>query len=572
VFVLLALATVAAFFITQRLKTSDPVVDRLAIPLVISPNGDGRKDTAKFSFTLPKGDRVTVDVVNETDDVVRRVTDGKRLGKGRHSVVWDGKDDNGRPARDGVYYVRVSLLNQGRAATGPRGITVETTAPEPRLTSVRRLRNGLVQITYEGPSSPPPVYRVWKVDAAGEATDTGVKIVGDRGTNTATWDGFIGLDRAGPGHYAFSVAVQNKALVEGTAPRRLPPTRDQAAPGTGLSIVDLALAGPLEPITAGGLVRVQVAGPSRRFNWKLTRLGSLRQTRRGVGSGRQLSFRVPADSPQGVYTLAVSAAGKRASIPIAVRTDGNKPILVVLPTITWQGINSFDGDQSGFPETLDDSSRVAANRPFANGRLPVGFAAETAPLMKFLGRRDYELTTDLALARGRGPDLREHQGVLFAGPERWLTDRLDLALRRYVEGGGNVAFFGGDSFRRTVRVSDDLLRSPSRPARTNIFAERVSEQKIEPAPIEETKDELNLFAGTDGLIGDWSVLEQSDGLGRGTELLTAAGRDPKRPALVGYKLGDGIVVRVGVPGWVGTLDQDGEEATVTRRIWRLLSR
>ena len=49
VFVLLALATVAAFFITQRLKTSDPVVDRLAIPLVISPNGDGRKDTAEFS-------------------------------------------------------------------------------------------------------------------------------------------------------------------------------------------------------------------------------------------------------------------------------------------------------------------------------------------------------------------------------------------------------------------------------------------------------------------------------------------------------------------------------------------
>jgi hypothetical protein len=500
------------------------------------------------------------------------VTDAQRLGKGRHTVVWDGKGDDGSPVRDGVYYVRVSLSGQGRAATGPRGITVETTPPDVRLVSAKRRRDGVVTITYEGPNSPPPEYKVWKVDKTGTASDTGEKIVGQRGTNTANWDGFIGLERAGPGHYAFSVAAQNKALVEGTAPRRLPPTRGQAGPGTGVSIVDLALAGPLEPITAGGVVRVQVAGPSRRFKWKLTRLGSLRQTRRGEGSGHQLSFRVPADSPQGVYTLAVTAAGKRASIPIAVRTNGNKPILVVLPTITWQGLNSYDGDQSGFPETLNDSSRVATNRPFADGRLPTGFAADTAPLMRFLGRRDYELTTDLALARGRGPELRDHQGVLFAGPERWLTDRVDLALRRYVEGGGNVAFFGGDSFRRTVRLGENLLRNPSRAERTNIFGERVANRQIESAPIEETRDDLKLFAGTDGLVGNWSELEESEGFIRGAKPMTAAGFDPKRPALVGYGLGDGIVIRVGVPGWVGTLDQDGEEAKVTNRIWRLLSR
>jgi len=64
VFVLLVLATVAAFFVTQRLKSGQPVVKRLALQRYISPNGDGRKDRAHISFFLPKGDHVTVDVVD----------------------------------------------------------------------------------------------------------------------------------------------------------------------------------------------------------------------------------------------------------------------------------------------------------------------------------------------------------------------------------------------------------------------------------------------------------------------------------------------------------------------------
>jgi hypothetical protein len=570
VFALLALATVAAFFVTQRLKDSDPIVKRIATPLVISPNGDGRKDSVRISFELPKGDRTTVSIVTAGGDERRRLIDDRSLARGRHTVDWNGRDDRGRVMRDGLYYVRVSLRRQARSVTGPRPITLETSPPRPRLQSVQRLRDGKVRLRFTGPASPKPLFTVYRTDD-GPAREV-TRFYGNRSQNTYTWDGFVGLRPLPPGDYAFGVTVQNKALVAGSWPTKLPPTRETAAPNTGISFADLSLAAPLEPVRAGTVARVTLGGPSRRFRWELKRLGSIRPLRRGTGSGHGLGFRVPADAPTGLYALDVSAAGHRASAPIAVRSGGTAPVLVVLPAIAWQGRNAVDGDLDGFAETLDDSGSVGLARPLAGGRMPAGFADQVAPLMRFLGRRSYDLTTDLALARGRGPKLRSYRGVMFAGEERWLPTDLNRELRDYVDGGGKVASFGADSFRRRVRVGDGALSDPSRPERTNVFGERTAPATSEPAPLVVDSDQLKLFAGTDGLVGSWGRFEESDGRIGGVRLASAAGRDPERPAFVGYRLGDGVVVRVGVPGWAATLADGSEEATVTRRIWALLSR
>jgi hypothetical protein len=414
------------------------------------------------------------------------------------------------------------------------------------------------------------VFRVYLTDA-GRPREV-ARFLGPRGRNVVTWDGYVGARKLPPGDYAFAVTVQNKALVAGSWPQHLPPARATAAPGTGVYVTPLDLAPPLEPVRSGTIARVTVGGPSRRFRWKLTRLGSIRPLRRGQGSGHTLAFRVPPDAPTGVYTLAVTGAGHRATAPIAVRSGATAPVLVVLPAIAWQGRNPVDGDNSGFTKTLEDSNEVGAARPLAGGRAPAGFAQRVAPLMRFLGRRRYDLTTDLALARGRGPQLRSYQGVLFAGDERWLPTGLNAALRSYVGGGGKVASFGSDSFRRRVRVSGGLLEDPSRPERTIVFGERTSPARSEPAPLVRYQDSLRLFDGTDGLVGLYGEFERSDAIVGGAKLATAAGRDPKRPALVGYRLGKGVVVRVGVPGWTTALANRGEEATVTKRIWALLSR
>ena len=94
VFALLVVATVAAFFVTQRLKRSTPVVRHVMLPRYISPNGDGRKDRAVIKFRLPKSDdRVTVSMTDANGDEVRRLAD-RRLGKGRHRFVWNGRDSS----------------------------------------------------------------------------------------------------------------------------------------------------------------------------------------------------------------------------------------------------------------------------------------------------------------------------------------------------------------------------------------------------------------------------------------------------------------------------------------------
>src|SRR3954470_12620954 len=158
-FALLVVATVGAFFVTQRLKRSSAVVRHVALPLYISPNGDGRKDTAVIRFRLPKADdRVTVSMVDANGDEVRRLAD-RRLGKGRHRFMWNGRDSSAAILPNGFYYLRVVLSAQARGRTTRRGIRLVTKRPAPKLVSVSpaRVRVGgrqPVTIRFSGPSNP----------------------------------------------------------------------------------------------------------------------------------------------------------------------------------------------------------------------------------------------------------------------------------------------------------------------------------------------------------------------------------------------------------------------------------
>jgi hypothetical protein len=58
----------------------------------------------------------------------------------------------------------------------------------------------------------------------------------------------------------------------------------------------------------------------------------------------------------------------------------------------------------------------------------------------------------------------------------------------------------------------------------------------------------------------------------GAGIASSAGRDPKHPDFVAYRLGKGIVVRVGAPAWAADLAGNLELTDVTGRIWSLLSR
>jgi hypothetical protein len=579
VFALLVVATVGAFFVTQRLKRSAPVVRHVTLPRYISPNGDGRKDRAVIKFGLPKADdRVTVSITDANGDEVRRLAE-RRLGKGPHRFVWNGHDGSGSIPPDGFYYLRVVLAGQGRGTITRRGIQLVTAKPRPKLLSVSptRLHIGGRESTtlhFKGPSNPAPVFSVYRTDAGPPRLVQ--RFAGALGSNEGSWDGRIRGRPAPPGTYAFAVTVENRGLVAGSSPRRLPPSPASAPPNTGVTIGGLVASAPLAPVPAGSAADITVGGATGRVRFVLSPLGGGRPLRRGVGQAPVLRVAVPRTARTGVYVVRLAATVGTARVPVPVRgRNAGGRILVVLPTITWQGLDPVDDDADGFPDTLDDSRSVPLSRPLAGGRPPVGFNSEVAPLLGFLASNHlpYDLTTDVALATGRGPGFGGHHGVVFAGSERWFTEALDSRLRAYVERGGRVASFGTDAFRRTVALSAPALSDPSPPQETNVLGEQTAPAASAAAPlVVNPGDTLGLFSGTDGFIGLFTRFEQSRRRVGGTRVVASAGREPGQPAFVAYKLGNGLVVRMGTPQWSRMLATDTEVASVTKSLWSLLSR
>jgi FlgD Ig-like domain len=632
VFALVVLVTAGAFVLTQVLKTEMPVVLRFAVsPIYFSPNGDGTRDRMRAGFDLSEPAEVSFSIIDMDGNDVRELVDDRELaGDAKHRFTWDGRDDDGNVVPDGTYRMRVVRRKEGRRLDSFKEIVLDTTPPrvalrsaEPGVVDPSRGKRVAVDIRYRGPSTRGPEFRVWR-------TDDGPPRIVDRfrgnERRSGVWNGrVIDGHYAVDGDYAFQVRVRDRAGNEALGPRGIP-TAATAIPDTGVAVRRLTLEGPGGVVTAGSLAKLRVGPEPRRFEWQLTRLGSRKVVKQGVRRrGKALRVRMPDDVRSGVYVLRVRARGvdesrvavggegrprKRsggagrggrrtesaraaaagptytASWPLVVAglpprgvaADRPRP-LVVLPAITWQGRNPFDSDLDGFADTLDDSSSIPAERPYAGGRLPAALARESEPLLRFLDRARiaYDLTTDLSLARDEGPALGNAPGIAVAGTATWLPRRLRDRLLGEVETEGKaVAVFGGRSLRRSVALLGENLRFPSPPRPDDLFGERTRQERVDPpAPLAIDRDRLDLFADVDSLFGEFSLVERSVSLPEDARLLSAAGRDPGEPAFVGYRLGEGTVIRVGSPHWTRQLDEralDVEVPRITRRIWQLLAR
>ncbi len=593
VFAALVLVTAGAFVLTQVLKTEMPVVLRFSVaPIYFSPNGDGVRDRARVGFDLSETAEVSFSIIDMNGNEVRELVDDRELaGDKRWRFWWDGRDDEGNVVPDGVYRLRVVRRKEGRRLDSFKEVVVDTTAPrvtlrsaEPGVVDPSNGKRVAVTIRYQGPSTRGPEFRVWR-------TDDGEPRIVDRFRGNerrqGVWNGrVISGDYAVDGDYAFQVRVRDKAGNEALAPPGIPSAKT-ARPGTGVAVRRLTLEGPGGVVTAGSLARLKVGPDARRFEWELTRLGSSKVLKQGERRGATaLRVRMPDDARSGVYVVRVRSRGRDARWPLVVAglppkgvaADRPRPV-VVLPAISWQGVNPFDSDLDGFADTLVDGNSIPADRPYAGGKLPAALVRQSEPLLRFLDRARlaYDLTTDLSLARGEGPALGNAPGIAVGGSAIWLPRRLRDRLRAEVtEQGKAVAVFGGDSLRRSVALTGDRLRFPSPPRPDDLFGERIRTERVDPpAPLAVEKDQLRLFASVDSLFGEFSVIERSVALPDDARLLSAAGRDPGQPAFVGYRLGKGTVIRVGSPQWTRQLDEralDVEVPRITKRIWQLLGR
>jgi hypothetical protein len=585
-FAALAVATVGAFFVTQHLKVSTPLIAGFPkpTPAVISPDGNGcggGHRVARFSFyLLHRADDVAVYVVDTSGTIVRTLASGRHMRRGVRIpdglFLWDGREDNGGVAPDGEYYFRVALLHQNRTVEYTRvPVTVKSSPPHPIVTSVSPAlipKGGApVQIRYRGNEQRAVTVRIYRTDPLGATRVVKRFRAGWRG---ASWDGRIRQRPAPPGTYLVGLTVQDAACNTGQFPPSTPPI-PASTPHAGVTVRYLAVQPPLDPVPAGGSATVYVDARQQSYTWTLQRPGARRALAHGTGHSFALAVRLPPRNP-GIYVLSFRSGAHRTSVPLVVSAPasfGHPPrrLLVVLPALTWQGLNPVDDDGDGIPNTLASGGPVNLHRPFSTG-LPAGLADEAA-LLSHLDRAhlDYQLTTDLGLADSTGPTLSTHRAVVLAGAERWLSPMLGSDLRGYVQSGGHVLSIGIDSLRRGVTLRSGQALQPSAPAPADIFGAR-------PGPvltnahdlITVSRDGLGIFSSTSGALPGYRSYEQ---LAPGTApFVSSAGIGGQAASVAGFRAGRGVVVEIGLDGFGTSLARNVDAQELIARLWQVLGR
>jgi hypothetical protein len=245
-------------------------------------------------------------------------------------------------------------------------------------------------------------------------------------------------------------------------------------------------------------------------------------------------------------------------VPLAAQTAGPASaadrVLVVLPALSWQGANPVDDSGTGLPATLATGDRISLDRPLVAG-LPADWPDE-AGLLAYLDRNRvrYQLTTDIALAEGVGPQLRGHTGVILDGTFSWLPASLVGSLASYASAGGRVLSLGIGSLQHTARVlagaggtsaGDPQALSP------DPFGARHGELSGTGGQlITVIADHLKVFGQAvafSGYPAYQAIFQPSGPVG------SVAGVAASAPAISAFRVGSGTVIEVGLPHFGASL-------------------
>jgi FlgD Ig-like domain len=244
-FGVLVAATVAAFFVTQHLKVTTPLIQGFPrpVPGVIDPLhpvrcGKYNSGSTTISFYLQhRSDDVIVSVVDQAKNIVDTVASGRHMRQNVRKpdgvFHWDGRGSNGRVAPDGTYYFRVTLIHQNRTIDlTDVPVKVKTIPPRPVVTSVTPVliptASGSTRVTirYRGNEDRGGTILLYRTDLPGAPRLVKTFLTPWKG-RTAVWDGTIHQRPAPAGTYLIRLEVTDAACDTGRFPARIPP-----APGT----------------------------------------------------------------------------------------------------------------------------------------------------------------------------------------------------------------------------------------------------------------------------------------------------------------------------------------------------
>lgn len=146
VFALLAVATLAAFAWSQRLKRDPLVLDRATFAAgvaadrprsfrpgrALTPNGDCRNDRERIRFRVTRSDRATVQIVKPGGRLVITLARDELVRRYRYTTLyWDGRSRYDGAAPPGRYKLRVKLLGQDRTLVPPGTIRIHRAPRRP---------------------------------------------------------------------------------------------------------------------------------------------------------------------------------------------------------------------------------------------------------------------------------------------------------------------------------------------------------------------------------------------------------------------------------------------------------
>jgi flagellar hook assembly protein FlgD len=175
-------------------------------PTALTPNGDGVGESMKISFSLTTGANVTVEVVNGSGSVVRRLA-SRSFPRGASSLVWDGRNANGGLVADGRYTIRFSAASPGQSASASRNIVVDRTLGDLVVTPTPFSPNGdgLLDTT----SASYKLTRTATVRVQILRARTAIGTLANQtlaaGPHSLRWDGRIGEARVADGVYKLRV-------------------------------------------------------------------------------------------------------------------------------------------------------------------------------------------------------------------------------------------------------------------------------------------------------------------------------------------------------------------------------
>lgn len=296
----LLVATTAAFVITERLKLQPPAITDTRVPVkIIAPTCRCKTARAPIEFRLQHGDRVTVSILDESDRIVRRLTDGAQFSAGTHDFVWDGRDERGDIVPQGSYRPRVDLRRDRQTVVLPNPIRVDTTPPtleaNVRPTTISPDGDGhndrvSVRYTQSEPAKPFIAVRGRVV----------VRALRSKPLHKLDWYGKEHRRPLPPGLYSFVVDTRDLAGNLARSPVR-----------TAIRIRYIELARKTVVTRPGAVIRIGVSTDARRFHWRLGR-------RTGTAARPRLVVRAPLRP--GLYTLVVSERGFRSAARVIVRS------------------------------------------------------------------------------------------------------------------------------------------------------------------------------------------------------------------------------------------------------------